>query len=202
MNDRQISDEFYIEEHATLYALIAKKAIELCGDPGFAAVEEATKLYGLERGGRMAKRALRDGKELTMMNYTQYSEWTDTRGESAGAIESYNPDYITITTRCGWCEAWKKHNLLDYGKIYCQFIDEYLVKGFNPENQLIISKTLSAGDELCHFCWAGASFRNEADYDRDPQGKEGNGRAKHKGFSLSYRASPLRFQPKTHLCAW
>lgn len=164
MDRERIAAQFYMEEHATLYALLAKNAIVLYGQEGRDATREATKLYGRERGGRMAKRALRDGKELSMLHYTQYSEWEDSRGYSASRIVAFSPAYTTESTRCGWCEAWKKHGLLEYGKLYCENIDAELVKGFNPENQLVLTSTLSHGQDCCHFEWVGCSFADEAEY--------------------------------------
>lgn len=164
MDRNQIAAEFYIEEHATLLALLYRAAVEQYGEEGSAASDEGIKCYGQERGARMAQRALADGRELSMLSYTQYSEWADTRGESKGEIAAYHPHYTTKTLVCGWCEAWKKHGLLDYGKNYCKYVDHALVKGFNPQNSLILSKTLADGDDCCHFEWLGVSFADEAEY--------------------------------------
>lgn len=164
MDRNQMAAEFYIEEHATLLALLYRAAVEQYGEEGSAASDEGIKLYGLERGGRMAQRALADGRTLSMLSYTQYSEWTDTKGQSKGEIAAFNPNYTTKTLVCGWHEAWKKHGLLEYGKNYCKYVDHALVEGFNPENALVLSKTLADGDDCCHFEWLGVSFADEADY--------------------------------------
>ena len=152
--------EFYIEEHAVLYALMVKEA-RACGDVGEAASVEATCRYGRERGGRMAKRALRDGKKLTMQTYTQYGEWVDSKGWSKSKVSALSPVYTTDAIQCGWCDSWKKHDLLKDGKLYCEYIDYNLVKGFNSENELTITSVLSRGEESCHFVWNGVSFDSE-----------------------------------------
>ena len=158
MNREQIAPSFYIEEHATLYALLHRQARTLCGEAGTQATAAGTKLYGQERGNRMAKRALRDGAELNMENYLKYGEWSDPKGESKNELIALSPTYTTHAVRCGWCEAWKKHDLLEYGKLYCESVDISLVHGFNPDNDLVIASTLSHGDPCCHFEWVGLGF--------------------------------------------
>ena len=62
-------DLFDIPHHANLFALIYKAAVDLYGENGAKAADEGTKLYGQQRGARMAQRAMKDGAPLTMENY-------------------------------------------------------------------------------------------------------------------------------------
>ena len=160
MNRDQIAQSFYMEEHATLYALLHRQARTRYGEEGTQATAAGTKLYGQERGNRMAKRALKDGEPLTMENYLKYGEWSDHKALSANEVVSLSPTYTTHAVRCGWCEAWKKHGLLEYGKLYCESVDISLVHGFNPEGDLVIASTLSHGDPCCHFEWVGLGFQD------------------------------------------
>ena len=79
MDRKEIAEQFYMEEHAVLYALLVKAARELYGDKGELANVEGTIQYGRERGRRMALRALKDGEDLSPKNYLLYSEWVDDR---------------------------------------------------------------------------------------------------------------------------
>jgi hypothetical protein len=171
MDREKITLEFYIEDHATLFALIAREAITKFGGEGMSAIVRAISAYGIERGSRSAKRCLSDGEKLSMENYILYGEWHDPRGESKTEIVEFEPNYRTNVVVCGWCEAWKKRGLLEYGQIYCDHVDEYLVRGFNPELRLEMGKILSHGDCVCEFNWIGCHFRDSVAAERKRRGK-------------------------------
>ena len=44
----------HIEHHAVLFALLAKQAVELCGERGKESILRGMTVYGMERGTRMA----------------------------------------------------------------------------------------------------------------------------------------------------
>ncbi len=155
-------DLFDIPHHANLFALVYKAAVELRGEEGRQAADKGTMLYGQQRGARMAARATKDGRPLTMENYLVYGEWRDKNGHSKGYVSAKNPVYCLDNTVCGWCEAWKQAGLLEYGKNYCNYVDHNLVKGFNPELQLDILQVLSQGGDTCAFRWNGFCLPDEA----------------------------------------
>lgn len=167
----KIAPEFGIEDHAVIFALMAKYAEKECGQEGLDTVAHSVVRYAKERGLRMAMRAQADGEELTMNNYMVYGEWTDLKKEGKAVIVSITPEYKTNSLACGWCNAWKKHDLMEYGKIYCTWIDKNLVKGFNPENELGIASNLSFGDDCCAFHWKGAKFANEEEFKQNREKK-------------------------------
>lgn len=171
MKREEIVNEFYMEDHAVLYALLAKEAITTYGKEGEEATVKGTILYAKERGLRMAMRALADGEELTLKNYLVYKEWDDYKKVSKSKVASLTPEYRTNNLICGWCDAWKKHNLLEYGKIYCVWIDKNLVKGFNPENTLEIDSLLSHGEDCCDFHWLGTNFNSEEELKKNNEKK-------------------------------
>ena len=154
--------EFLIEHHAALYGYFARAAIVAAGEEGRRAMAEATCLYGQQRGRRMALRAVRDGAPLDMNSYLLYGEWADKEGKNISQPLSVSPHYTTATTHCGWCEAWEKLGLLEYAKLYCQYVDENLVRGFDPALHLGIEGVLSAGADHCHFIWYGADLSGKA----------------------------------------
>ena len=152
---------FYIEDHAVLFACLAERAIGTFGVRGRMAVVEGLSVYCRERGLRMAMRCLADGEPLSGKNYVLYGEWADARGLSKSEVVATSPNYRTNMTRCGWCEAWKKHGLLGYGAIYCDWADENLVFGFNPELRLKMGNVMSRGDGPCEFDWVSCAFESE-----------------------------------------
>ena len=159
--DRNLFD---IPHHANLFALIYRAAVELYGEKGALAADEGTKIYGQQRGGRMAQRATKDGAPLTMESYLLYGEWADKNGHSKSEVAATQPVYCTNSTVCGWCEAWKKAGLLEYGKNYCTYVDKNLVKGFNPQLTLDINSIISQGGEVCAFQWNGFAMTDPEGY--------------------------------------
>ena len=55
-----------IEHHAILFAYLAKRAIEICGEEGKEAILAGMTTYGNERGQRMAAQALGHGSWQSM----------------------------------------------------------------------------------------------------------------------------------------
>jgi len=154
-------ERFYIDDHALIYGLLGKYAEQLCAEAGLAALEKGTIQYAKERGIRMAKRCLADGRELSMQSYLLYAEWADTKGWSNIEVSSIVPEFKNHVEKCGWYETWKKYGLMKYGAVYCSHVDKNLVKGFNPENDVEISAVLSHGAAACEFNWLAADFESE-----------------------------------------
>ena len=109
-------ERFYIDDHALIYGLLGKYAEAQCAQGGVAALEKATIQYAKERGIRMAKRCLADGRELSMQSYLLYAEWADTKGWSDIEVSSVAPEFRNHVEKCGWYETWKKYGLMKYGQ--------------------------------------------------------------------------------------
>jgi hypothetical protein len=154
---------FTVENHALLAALLAKYAIIIAKGRGEDAIKAGVTRYGRERGGRMAKRARKNGDLPTMLNYMAYGEWRPVPGTMEITTVQKDPVYITRVTLCPWCEIWKKHGLLQYGKYYCQSVDQNLVKGFDEALNLGIEALQSWGEPYCEFVWNGVAFTREAE---------------------------------------
>lgn len=152
--------QFYIVDHAAVYGFLAKAADELYQGEGMEATAQATILYATERGQRMARRAQRDGYELTLATYRLFTEWEDEKHQMAVETLQLSPNYRMNGTYCVWNETWKKYNLGKYGEIYCTYVDKVMVKAFNPENELIIHSAQSLGGAGCDFEWPGLSYQD------------------------------------------
>ena len=157
-------ERFYIDDHALIYGLFGKYAELSCGQAGIATLEKATIQYAKERGIRMAKRCLADGRELSMQSYLLYAEWADTKGWSNIEVSSVVPEFKNHVEKCGWYDTWKKYGLMKYGAVYCSFVDKNLVKGFNPALNVEISSVLSHGATACDFNWIAADFASEQEF--------------------------------------
>ncbi len=142
-----------IEHHALLFALLAKYAIEGCGEEGKTAVLEGVRRYGEERGRRMARRALEHGDALDLVSNQAYGEWRPEPGQMENRIVQTEPTLITVATKCAWCDTWKKYGMLDYGKYYCLPIDDAVYRGFRSDFSVTTLSNLSWGAECCEFDW-------------------------------------------------
>lgn len=142
-----------IEHHATLFALFSKHTIEALGKNGSDLIYKAVDIYGHERGKRMADRAIKNGDSLSFVNSQAYSEWTPKKGEMEMYLISTEPEFVNGVTKCPWCAAWKKHNLLQYGRNYCINIDAAVFNGFNNSFHMSATSNLSFGDDHCEFHW-------------------------------------------------
>lgn len=156
----EIAKQFYIDDHAAVYGLLAKAADQLYGERGMEASARATVLYAAQRGRRMAGRAARDGYELTPAVYRIYTEWADERKQMKVETLQLSPNFRMNGTYCVWNETWKRLHLEKYGKIYCTYVDQTMVKSFNPQNELIIHSAQSLGGAGCDFEWPGLSYEN------------------------------------------
>jgi hypothetical protein len=144
-----------IEHHAMMFAYLSKHAITLCGDKGKEAILEGMTIYGRERGRRMAANALAHGDALTTMTNQAYGEWKPDYPEQMefGQIHT-EPTLQTYISKCAWCEAWKKHDILDYGKYYCVNVDNAVYQGFREDFVCTPTTTsMSWGGDRCEFDW-------------------------------------------------
>ena len=144
-----------IEHHAMMFAFLAKHAIERCGENGKAAILKGMTVYGNERGARMAANALARGDELTTMTNHAYGEWKpDYDGQMEFGQLRTEPTLQTYIAKCAWCDAWKKHNITEYGKYYCVNVDNAVYQGFRSDFVCTPTATsLSWGGERCEFDW-------------------------------------------------
>lgn len=156
-------DSFYIDDHAVLFANIVKAARGICGEKAENTLIKSVKTYGRERGQRMALRCLADGRELTCKNFILYGEWEDPEGWSKSEPVATEPNYKTNMTTCGWYDTWQKYGLLEYGKLYCEWVDENLVHGFNPELTLKMESVMSHTGKACEFNWVSCHVSGEAE---------------------------------------
>ncbi|MCI8579371.1 MAG: L-2-amino-thiazoline-4-carboxylic acid hydrolase [Dorea sp.] len=151
----KISADCKIEHHAMMFAFLAKHAIELCGESGKEAILKGMTIYGKERGARMAANALAHGDELTTMTNQAYGEWKpDYDGQMEFGQLRTEPTLQTYIAKCAWCDAWKKHNITEYGKYYCVNVDNAVYQGFRSDFVCTPTTTsLSWGGNRCEFDW-------------------------------------------------
>lgn len=166
--------EFNEKIHAFIAARYYVRLTETLGDRGRAAFIQATQTYAEQRGKRMAKRAIRDGQELTFANYLRYGEWVPSRelteaGQSnRSEVVSWSPDYSIRIHRCPWHLQFLEMGLTGAGEEYCRHLDNSICRGFNPYLTYLVPQTL----HRCGYCVQtvpGADLDPAGDYGKKPE---------------------------------
>lgn len=148
-----------IENQAMIFALLSKYTILAKGEEGRAVIQQGMKRYGMERGARMAARARANGDPVCLWTNQAYGEWKpDYPGQMEFGTVSAEPTLVTYISKCAWCEAWKKYDILDYGREYCVNVDAAVYEGFGHGFGCgavctPVSTAMSWGGEVCRFDW-------------------------------------------------
>ncbi len=162
-DDAMVSDNILTEKHhAVLFALLARQVASLFGEEaGQAAIRQAVRRYGEQRGRRMALRAMRDRQPLTLSTYLLYGEWRSATGEGRSSRETNGQNLISRVQVCPWNNAWLESGLQPFGRLYCLEVDAALARGFDPDARLDVNRTLSNDDEACEFVFHQAALLGE-----------------------------------------
>lgn len=159
--------------HAFIAARFYVRLTEAFGERGRLAFVQGTQTYAEQRGKRMAKRAIRDGQELTFTAYLRYGEWMPTRemidaGQSnSSTVEQWEPDYTIHIHRCPWHAQFAEMGLPEAGREYCRHLDNSICRGFNPYLTYLVPQTLHD----CPYCIQtvpDAGLTAGADYSKHP----------------------------------
>lgn len=152
--------KFTARDHAYVYGVIAQEIMSRC-EGAEAILEEAIKVYGLQRGSRMGQTCDLFGDERSMQTYMAYGEWAPAPGEMDIAIPEESPSAVWNVKKCPWSQEWTEKGMLEVGKLYCKFVDRELVHGFRADLDLGIGTTQTNGDAFCYFKWNGADMTPE-----------------------------------------
>ena len=147
--------ELKIENQAMMFAFLSRAAIEAKGEEGREAIQAGMIRYGKERGARMAARARANGDPVDLWTNQTYGEWKpDYAGQMEFGMLRSEPTYQTYIAKCAWCEAWKKNDILEYGREYCVNVDAAVYEGFGCGAVCTpLSTAMSWGGERCDFDW-------------------------------------------------
>lgn len=167
--------EFSERTQAFLVAAYYEAMVRHFGARGKEAFLFSVRRYGMQRGSRMAQRAIRDGKPLTYFNYCNYGEWAPSAESIADdtvnlqEVRSYAPDYEFHVTRCPWSRQFRDMGAQEAAAVYCANLDEAIVRGFNPDIDFRTLQNLQSADR-CIFrirnagLWEGVTFQKRTEY--------------------------------------
>ncbi len=148
-----------IENQAMMFAFLSKYTILAHGEEGRKVIQEGMKRYGRERGARMAARARANGDPVCLWTNQAYGEWKpDYAGQMEFGTVTTEPTLVTYISKCAWCEAWKKYDILEYGREYCVNVDAAVYEGFGDGFGCgavctPVTTAMSWGGEVCRFDW-------------------------------------------------
>lgn len=161
--------------HAFLAARYYMGLTEAFGDRGHAAFIHGIQYYGMQRGRRMAQRAIRDGQPLTYETYCRYGEWVNTEEiKNAGLanhveVPRYDPDYVMNIYSCPWHKQFENMGLKEAGLAYCSVLDASICRGFNPEITYEVPQTLHDHDH-CIQIVRNAGLSPDTKIEKNPEG--------------------------------
>ena len=143
------------QHHAFISAIFYREMRDGGFDNFEAAFLRATQKYGEERGGRMAQRAIRDGRALDFAAYRWYGEWSHTpeylaelsHPKTEAMEDGDNNTYKVLN--CPWSDLYLGMDLLDGANAYCSVLDVALARGFNPDLTFLVPKTMHANRDFC-----------------------------------------------------
>lgn len=130
--------------------------VEKFEERGRAAFIHGVKHYAMQRGSRMAQRAIRAGETLDYGTFCRYGEWTVSEEAvkmgtaSKMEIISIFPDFESHVTVCPWYLAFQEFHAREAGLLYCSCLDEAINQGFNGEIQFHTIQTKHNKD-FCVF---------------------------------------------------
>ncbi len=147
-----MSVKFQAGHQALLFAWTAKSLFACCGEKeGDLILADALKIYGNQRGRRMALRAQANGDDLSFWNYLAYQEWSVPAGQIKKKINLKSDHLNAQFLKCPWVETWRENDLLDYGKYFCKYVDNALFEGFSPAINMQLRSNRSSGSDCCDF---------------------------------------------------
>jgi len=158
--------------HAYIAAKYYVYLTECFGERGRRAFIHGTQYYAMQRGRRMAQRAIRDGEELTQASYNYYGEWTGTDEIKALGCQSQTevtPEGFLKITWCPWYTQFKEMGLKEAGIEYCRYLDAAISRGFNPELNYVVDQTLHTAD-CCIHRLASGEITEGAKRGKNPEG--------------------------------
>ena len=146
---------YTVTHHGLLIGLYGKTLEEHLGEYGLDIFANAIMRYAHERGQRMRKRAVRDGRRLDHETFLSYGELQIPSSPEDYSIGSESPVYTLCCHRCMWQESWARYGLERYGALYCRYVDLHLIQGFHPDLAMITRSALGLGDSCCTFSYVG-----------------------------------------------
>jgi len=138
--------------YAMLFFHLAAEYCRTFGEAGEAALRDAVKKYGIDRG-----KAARDDHE--QRGYPINLKTLFSTGDFPGVAESFQRNIIdwqphqriSETTECPLYDQWKSMGGLKEGQIYCEVIHKNMWSAYHKGIATKQPKIMPRGDDVCRF---------------------------------------------------
>ena len=147
--------------HAMLFAYVTQEVIGAFGADGRETIIRAVRLYGRQRGQRMAMRARIDGNPIDAFSYNLYSEWECFPGQVECVSSLEGGSFCIHYSRCPWHTEWTHLDMLEYGRCYCDYVDEAIMEGFGVTDG-VLAGSRADGHATCDLRFSGKTYTREA----------------------------------------
>jgi len=149
--DKEVGNKYkshFFAMFSQLFCTITEEVINQFGEKGKTVIEKAVEKYGIERGKRIALVVKSLGKKLTLKNFFIYGDL------DSSSILKYKSKIVDgnaeiIIRDCVFCNGCKEWDKLEFGKIYCEFIDSAVLRGYNSELVIEVPSTMTKGEKKC-----------------------------------------------------
>ncbi|MFW9946381.1 MAG: L-2-amino-thiazoline-4-carboxylic acid hydrolase, partial [Candidatus Odinarchaeota archaeon] len=88
------------------------------------------------------------GKELNLKNFFIYGD-LDAKNTLKYKPKIVDGNLEIVGRDCVFCNGCKEWEKLEYGQIYCEYIDISILKGYNPILKIEVPSTLTKGNKRC-----------------------------------------------------
>ena len=133
---------------ARLFCTLSEEVISQFGEEGKEIIIKAVKKFGERRGKEIAEIVKTLGKELTLKNFFIYSTF-DGGQTTKYKVKVVDGNIELIIRECVFCDGCNDWDQLEYGQIYCDYIDEAILHGYNPDLKIEVPSMLTHGDKRC-----------------------------------------------------
>lgn len=157
-------ERFSEQKHHALMAALIYKHIELeCPENSSEVIRKVVSDYGAARGRLARKNTLSQGDPLTVENYFAYKSLRTEEGVFIENVLQNDSMLKTEVTKCCWMDNWRKYDLTEYGKLYCESCDTSMMEAYNPDIPLEIPQLMEHdGKDTCVFIWPGVQVDFDA----------------------------------------
>ena len=134
---------------ARMFAHIARKVEQACGEKGIEAVRAGVRSYGEERGRHIAARAAAQGHAADARHYLScYDMGRSGYFHSRDAVSENQVEQNF--DKCVFAETWMRDGCERWGIHYCDIIDPAIAHGYHKEMECIHDRHFFK-DGRCHF---------------------------------------------------
>ena len=139
------------ELYASLYFHMAAEYLRTFGEKGDAALRQAIREYGTDRGKANRAKHEKLGLPIHLKTLFTAGRFPGGAGFRRNLIELTPEQRSSETLECMLCEVWKKIGGLEEGIRYCEEIHEAMWSAYDPGIETKQPQIMTRGEKICEF---------------------------------------------------